>query len=191
MTAVDTLVVGFHFTTHRKGFLCNSTLGSDYPLGIPLITPLSQSWSESTQLLKGSSVEPQLEPPWQHMDTELDMKVAMGWCCALLGVSPQGHLKVISRSLQGRTRKNMIFFCIYSKPISGASEYYKWLLLTHYWSGTISPQIESGLYDISALMGDYPLGIPLITPLSQRCSKSTKLLKCSSVEHQLQPSWQH
>ena len=43
------------------------------------------------------------------MDTELGMKDGMGWCCALLGVSPQGHLKVILRSLQGRTKKNMIF----------------------------------------------------------------------------------
>ena len=35
---------------------CNFTLGGDYPLGIPLITPIPQSWSESTQLLKCSSV---------------------------------------------------------------------------------------------------------------------------------------
>ena len=57
-------------------------------------------------------------------------------------------------------------------------------MLTHYWSGTISPRIARDLYAISALRGDYPPGIPLITPLSQRCSESTKLLIFSSLEHQ-------
>ena len=63
-------------------------------------------------------------------------------------------------------------------------------MLTHYWSGTTSPRLERDLYAISALGGgggDYPLGIPLITPLSQRYSESTKLLRFSSVELQLQP----
>ena len=67
MTAVDTLLVGYHFTTHRKGSVCHFSLGGgggNYPLGIPLITPLSQRCSESTQLLKFSSVEHQLQPPW-------------------------------------------------------------------------------------------------------------------------------
>ena len=91
------------------------------------------------------------------------------------------HPSVISRSLEGRTDKTWFF--IYSKPIWGESEFYKWLL------STISPRIARDLYAISALGGDYHLGIPLITPLSQSSSESTKLLKFSSVEHQLQHSW--
>ena len=101
--------------------------GGDYHLGFPLITPLSQSWSESTKVLKCNSVEPQLEPPWQHK---------------------------------------------YGYRIG-------------------SPRIARDLYAISALGGDYHLGIPLITPLSQRYSESTQLLKFSSVEHQLHLAWQH
>ena len=54
MTAVDTFLVGYHFTTHLKYAI--SPLGGDYRLGIPLITPISQSWSESTQVQKCSSV---------------------------------------------------------------------------------------------------------------------------------------
>ena len=32
------------------------------------------------------------------MDTDLVMKGGMNWCCALFGVSPQGHIKVTGRS---------------------------------------------------------------------------------------------
>ena len=32
------------------------------------------------------------------MDTELIMKGGMNWCCALLGVSPQGHINFNGRS---------------------------------------------------------------------------------------------
>ena len=100
------------------------------------------------------------------MDTELVMKGGMNWCCALLGVSPQGHPKVISRSLEGQTDKTWFLGFPNSKPIWGEGEFYKWLLLTHYWSGTISPRIARDFYAISALGDDYPLRIPLITPLS-------------------------
>ena len=54
MTAVDTFLVGYHFTTNLQHAI--SPLGGDYRLDIPLITPISQSWSESTQVLKYSSV---------------------------------------------------------------------------------------------------------------------------------------
>ena len=67
----------------------------------------------------------------------------------------QGHFKVISRSLKGQTGKTCFLgFFIDSKPIWGADKYYKWLLLVHYWSGTIPPRIARGLYAISALKGD-------------------------------------
>ena len=60
------------------------------------------------------------------MDTELVMKGGMNWCCALLGVLPQGHLKFISRALEGQTDKNIFFLVfIYSKPIRGEYEFYK------------------------------------------------------------------
>ena len=35
MTAVDTFFVGYHFTTHRKGFACNFSLGVITPLVFP------------------------------------------------------------------------------------------------------------------------------------------------------------
>ena len=100
MTAVDTLLVAYHFTTHPQGFVCNFSLrgpggGGDYPLGIPIITPLSQSWSESIKLPECSRVEPQLEP-----DTEMGIKVSMGWCCVFLGYHP----KVTSRSFKGHCK---------------------------------------------------------------------------------------
>ena len=162
MTAVDTLLVGYHFTTHRNGVVCNFRLGGDYPLGIPLITPLSQSLSELSKLLTCSSVEPQLEPPWQHMDTELGM---MGWCCALPGVSPQGHLKVISRSLQGQTKKVMFFcFFIYSNPFGVQ------VSITNDWCCHIMGHVpfhhasQRGLYGISALGVITPLVFLLSHP---------------------------
>ena len=49
------------------------------------------------------------------MDTELVMKGGMNWCCALLGVSPQGHLKVRARSLEGQNDKTW-FFAFLSIP---------------------------------------------------------------------------
>ena len=59
MTAVDTFLVGYHFTTHCKYAI--SPLGGDYRLGSPLITP---SRSELTQVLTCSSVvELDLESP--------------------------------------------------------------------------------------------------------------------------------
>ena len=62
MTAVDTFLVGYHFTTHCKYAI--SPLGGDYRIGIPLITPIFQSWSELTQVLTCSSVvELDLESP--------------------------------------------------------------------------------------------------------------------------------
>ena len=101
------------------------------------------------------------------MDTELDMKDDMGWCCALLRGTTQRshqiHLKVTARS----NCKNMIFgFFIYSKPIWGAGDYYKWLLFTHFWSGTISPRIAS--------MQFHPWGMitALVLPLSHPFSKA-------------------
>ena len=85
--------------------------------------------------------------PWQEMYTESAKKVAMGWCFALLGY----HSKVTLRSSQGHCKvklaKNIFFvFFIYSKPIWGADEYYKWLRSTHYWSaisalGVITPLV--------------------------------------------------
>ena len=53
------------------------------------------------------------------------MKGGMNWCCALLGVSPQGHLKVISRSSEGQTDETFFLVFIYSKPIRGEGESYK------------------------------------------------------------------
>ena len=41
MTAVDTFLVGYHFTTNLQHAI--SLLGGDYRLDIPLITPISQS----------------------------------------------------------------------------------------------------------------------------------------------------
>ena len=62
MTAVDTFLVGYHFTTNLQHAI--SPLGGDYRLAIPLITPISQSWSESTQVLTCCSVvEIDLESP--------------------------------------------------------------------------------------------------------------------------------
>ena len=73
MTAVDIFLVGYHFTTHCKYAIL--TLGSDYRLGIPLITPISQSWSESTQVLTCSSVvEIDLESPKQYYNWILKSK---------------------------------------------------------------------------------------------------------------------
>ena len=87
----------------------------------------------------------------QEMDTESGEKVAMGWCCALLGY----HYKVTLRSSLGHCKvkltKNMIFYIFYR------------LLSTHYWSDTISPHIARGLYAISAL-GITPLVFPLSHP---------------------------
>ena len=61
----------------------------------------------------------------------------------------------------------MIFaFLSIPNPFWGEGEFYKWLMLTHYWSGTTSPRIARDLYVISALGDDYLLGKPLITPLS-------------------------
>ena len=65
MTAVDTFLVGYHFTTNLQHAI--SPLGGDYRLAIPLITLISQSWSESTQVLTCSSVvEIDLESPKKY-----------------------------------------------------------------------------------------------------------------------------
>ena len=93
--------------------------GCDYPLGIPLITPLSQRCSESTKLLRFSSVE--LQPQWQHMDTELGMKDDMGWCCALLGYHP----KVTSRSSQGNCKVKVCFYLFQTHLGCSVGDYYK------------------------------------------------------------------
>ena len=152
MTDVDTLLVGYQSTTHRKGFVCHFSLGGgggDYPLGIPLITPLYQRCSESTKLLRFSSVEHQLQPSWQHMDTELGMKDDMGWCCALLGYHP----KVTSRSSQGNCKVKLCLYLFQTHLGCSAGDYYKWLLLTHFCSDTISPRIANRNYAISLLGG--------------------------------------
>ena len=116
MTVVDTLLVGYHFTTHRKGFVCNFSLWGDYPLCIPHITPFSQSWSESAKLLKVALWNRSLSPHDNiSMDTELVMKGGMNWCCALLWVSLQGHLKVISMSLECQNDETC-FFAFLSIP---------------------------------------------------------------------------
>ena len=39
MTAVDTLLVGYHYTTHRKRIVCNFSLGVITPLVFPLSHP--------------------------------------------------------------------------------------------------------------------------------------------------------
>ena len=65
MTAADTLLYWSRTISPRiaRGLYAISALKGYYPLDISLITPLSQSWSESAKLLKCSSVLPQLEPP--------------------------------------------------------------------------------------------------------------------------------
>ena len=80
-----------------------SALGGDYPLGIPLITPLSQSWSESTKLLKCGSLEPQLEPPRQHKNGyrigyERWHELVLCFTRAITPWSPQDPIKVTGRS---------------------------------------------------------------------------------------------
>ena len=153
--------------------------GGDYPLGIPLITPLSQRCSESTKLLRFSSVE--LQPQWQHMDTELGMKDDMGWCCALLGYHP----KVTSRLSQGNCKVKLCFYLFQTHLGCSVGDYYKWLLLTHFCSDTISPRIANRNYAISPWGGgDYRLGIPFITPIPLSWSESTHVVAvatCSSV----------
>ena len=140
-----------------RGLYAISALGGDYHLGIPLITPLSQSSRESAKLLKFSSVEHQLQPSWQHMDTKLGMKDGMGLCCALL----RYHPKVTSRSSQGHC-KVKLFLGLY--PFQ-AHLRCRWLLqmnaVTHFLSGTISQCITSMQYQ-------YPWGVitALVFPLS-------------------------
>ena len=128
-----------------------------------------------------------------HDNTWIQNRVRkLPWAGVVLywGTTPRSlHLKITARSNWQKTW--LLGFFVDSKSIWGADGYYKWLLLTHYWSGAISPSIARGLYAISALEGDYHLGIPLTTHLSQSWSESTKLLKCSSVEPQPEPPWQH
>ena len=102
MTAADTLLYWSHTISPRiaRGLHAISALKGYYPLDISLITPLSQSWSESTKLLKCSSVLPQLEPPWQH---KYGYRIGYERLHEL--VSPQGHLRVISRLLESQTDK--------------------------------------------------------------------------------------
>ena len=110
MTVVDTLLVGCHFTTHRKGFVCNFSLGGDYHLGIPLTHTFPKAGVNQQNYWNVAVSNRSLSPHDDiSVDTELVMKGGMNWCCALLGVSPQGHLKVISRSLEGQTDKTWIF----------------------------------------------------------------------------------
>ena len=55
---------------------------------------------------------------------ELGMNDDMGWC--FTGVPPQGHIKVISRSLQSLTKKKHDFFGFYLfQTHLGAGDYYK------------------------------------------------------------------
>ena len=54
------------------------------------------------------------------MDTELGMKDAMSWCCAVLGYHPKSS----QDHWQGQTEKNRTFWVfIYSKPIWAAGDY--------------------------------------------------------------------
>ena len=66
MTVVDTLLVGYHLPRIVRDLYAISALaggGAISPLGISHIKPLPQRYSESTKLLKFSSVEHQLQPP--------------------------------------------------------------------------------------------------------------------------------
>ena len=112
MTSVDALLVGYHSRTHRRGLYAI--------LAFWHITSLSQIWSESTKLLKCSCVKPQREPPWKHW-YRIGYESSHGVVLYLTRVSPQGHLKVISRSLQVQNEKNMIF--LFLKPILLRSSY--------------------------------------------------------------------
>ena len=118
MTVVDTLLVGCHFTTHRKGFVCNFSLGGDYHLGIPLTHTFPKAGVNQQNYWNVAVSNRSLSPHDNiSVDTESVMKGGMNWCCALLGVSPQGHLKVISRSLEGQTDKTwFLAFLSIPKP---------------------------------------------------------------------------
>ena len=196
MTAVDTLLVRYNFTTHCKRFVWSQPWGVITPLVFPLSHPFPNAGLNQQNYWNLAVWNRSLSPHDNIiMDTKSGMKDGMGWCCALLGYHP----KVISRSLQGQTEKNhdCLLFHLFQLTHLGWRRVGPNVLqmtddLTHYWSGTISPRIARGLYTCHfSLRGDYPLGIPLITPLSQRCSESTKLPKFCSVEHQLQPPLQH
>ena len=77
------------------------------------------------------------------MDTEWLWKVAWTGVVLYLGY----HSKVTSRSYQDHQKvklmKHFFLVFIYSKPIRGEGEFYKWLLLTHFWSDIISPRISN------------------------------------------------
>ena len=166
MTAVDTLLYWSRTISPRiaRGLYAISALKGYYPLVISLITPLSQSWSESTKLLKCSSRS--LSPhDNKSMDTELVMKGGMNWCCALLGVSPQGYLKVISRSLESQTDKTWFLgFLSIPNPFGVKVSFTNdccWYIIGRV---QFHHAIARDLYTIPALGGgggDYPLGISL------------------------------
>ena len=150
--------------------------GAITPLGISHSKPLLQRYSESTKLLKFSSVEHQLQPPWQHMDTEFGYERWHRSVLCFTGVPRWGHIKIISRSLQGETEKNMIFGFL-SIPNSFGVQ----MIITNDCCWQIFDRVP--LYHASPLggRGDYRLGIPLITPISQSWSESTEVLNWSSV----------
>ena len=109
MTAADTLLYWSRTISPRiaRGLYAISALKGYYPLDISLITPLSQSRSESTKLLKLAVCYRSLSPQDNiSMDTELVMKGCMNWY----------HPKVTSGSYQGHWKVKLIkhdFWWIY------------------------------------------------------------------------------
>ena len=119
---------------------------------------------------------PKLEWIYDNIWIQNWMKDGMGWCCALLGYHP----KVTSRSSQCHCKVKLKKHCFLSIP----SLFGVQVIITNDCCWHIFGRVpfhHASQVCILTLGGDYRLGIPLITPISQSWSESTQVLKCSSV----------
>ena len=137
-------------------------------------------------------MEPQLEPPWQHkygyrFGYERWDELVL---CFIWGITPrsyQGHWKV--KLIKHDFWVFYLFQTHFGVKVSFTNDCC-WHIIGRVSFHHVSQGILMPFQHLGG-GGHNLLGIPLITPLSQRCSESTKLLSFSSVEHQLQPPWQN
>ena len=184
MTAVDTFFVGYHFTTHRKGFVCHSSLewggGWLSPWYSPFHT-LPQRCSESTNLPKFS-----FSP---HDNIWIQNWVwKMTWVGAVLywGTTPS-HLKITGK-VKLKKKQDFLGFYIFQTHLGC-----RWLLqmtaADTFWPGTISPHIASMQFHPWGGGGGVWLTpcVPLITPISQSWIFKSKFHEKELLHTELAP----
>ena len=186
MTAVDTFFVGYHFTTHRKGFVCHSSLEWGGGVIIPLVFPFSHPFPNV--VVNQQNYQNLASAPMTTYGYRIGYERWHELVLCFTGVPPQ----VISRSLaRSNWKKNRTFWVfIYSKPIWGAGDYYKWLLLTHFGRVPFHHTLQVCNFTLGGGGGGgvwLTPCVPLITPISQSWIFKSKFHEKELLHTELAP----